>query len=656
MFFICLLTLVLWRCGADKVKEQKQEATALPYLGLREDATYVGMETCRECHASIYESFMRTGMGQSFGVATKAKSSADFSGSAIYDKWRDFHYKAFWRGDSMYISEFRSEGKDTLHMRTEHVSYVVGSGQHTNSHIMESGGYLTQLPMTYYTQEGRWDLPPGFENGNNSRFDRKIGLECMSCHNGYPEFEKGSENKYRKVMKGVDCERCHGPASFHVAEKKKGVVVDIRTETDYSIVNPAKLPAKLQIDVCQRCHLQGNAVLAEGKSFFDFRPGMPLSDVMHVFVARYEHDDSFIMASHADRLSQSACFAAGQGKGNKKHALTCVNCHNPHVSVKETGREIFNATCKGCHEQSDDHVKQVGKDDCVSCHMPRSGSSDIPHVVITDHRIQIPAGPKGEKEVVKGRFLGLACVNNPVTDKMTLANAYLNHFEKFEPLPFLLDSARDLLKGPVDKMRFRLLVKHHFLAEDYAGIKRLVRGLDSLTVINWLKEKSYSNDDAWTAYRIGEGFRQSPDPDNVLKDFLTAKKYFGIAVNLAPLVMDFRNKLGVALLLTGDAAAAFEVFAGITAEDPNFMSAWSNLGYLNLSKRGDVATAKRYYEKARKLNPDDAALLMNIVGMHIYERDFASARKLLAEILKKYPGHSQAETVLQSLAAYEKNP
>jgi hypothetical protein len=63
-------------------------------------------------------------------------------------------------------------------------------------------------------------------------------------------------------------------------------------------VNPAKLPVALQLDVCQRCHIQGNAVLAEGKSFFDFRPGMPLSDVMNVFMPVYKgQEDEHIMAS-----------------------------------------------------------------------------------------------------------------------------------------------------------------------------------------------------------------------------------------------------------------------------------------------------------------------------------------------------------------------
>ena len=80
-------------------------------------------------------------------------------------------------------------------------------------------------------------------------------------------------------------------------------------------MNPAKLSIDAQFDICQRCHLQGNTVLKEGKSFYDFKPGMKLSDFMTVFLPKYKNaDDEFIMASHADRLKQSTCFIKSKEK------------------------------------------------------------------------------------------------------------------------------------------------------------------------------------------------------------------------------------------------------------------------------------------------------------------------------------------------------
>jgi hypothetical protein len=320
------------------------------------------MKTCMLCHQDMHNTFIETGMGKSFEHAHKGKSSANFEHPMIYDKYSDFYYKAFWKNDSMYMHEFRLDKKDTIYQRIEKVDYIIGSGQHTNSHMQNSNGYFNQMPMTFYTQKKQWDLPPGFENGFNTRFNRKIGLECMSCHNSYPEFVLGSENKYKSVPEGITCERCHGPGSIHVAQRSSGTKVDTSKFIDYSIVNPAKLSIDRQFDICQRCHLQGNAILKEGKSFLDFKPGMKLSDFITVFLPKYSNaDDEFIMASHADRLKQSKCFVVSYEKSMKqnantlkpyKNAITCVTCHNPHLSVQATNNTKFNAACLNCHTNS----------------------------------------------------------------------------------------------------------------------------------------------------------------------------------------------------------------------------------------------------------------------------------------------------------------
>src|SRR5205823_4537427 len=183
---------------------------------------------CRQCHPSIYETFIQTGMGSSFDIASHKKSSARFDEHAlVYDKFKNLYYKPSWVGDSLYLKEYRLNGKDTIFQRTERISYIVGSGQHTNSHMMNVNGYVYQVPATFYTQKGQWDLPPGFENGANSRFSRKIELECMTCHNAYPKIVEGSENKYEIIPQGIDCERCHGPGGEHVKQKLAGNIVDI---------------------------------------------------------------------------------------------------------------------------------------------------------------------------------------------------------------------------------------------------------------------------------------------------------------------------------------------------------------------------------------------------------------------------------------------
>ena len=222
---LCILAvIVFYSCNetATPAVKQNPQADSLQYSGHQDSARYVGMNTCKLCHQDIYNSFIKTGMGKSFDLATKTKSSGNFSSSCIKDQIANFSYRAYWDHDSLFIKEFRIDEKDTIHQRIEKVNYIVGSGQHTNSHLHINNGYLSQMPMTFYTQKKRWDLPPGFENGVNTRFSRKIGLECMSCHNAFPEFVMGSENKYSRIANGIDCERCHGPGSAHVAARQTG--------------------------------------------------------------------------------------------------------------------------------------------------------------------------------------------------------------------------------------------------------------------------------------------------------------------------------------------------------------------------------------------------------------------------------------------------
>ena len=306
------------------------------------------MQQCRQCHENIYQTFRQTGMGKSFEKSSRKKSSGKFDRHAlVYDKNKDFYYKPYWDRDSLKIMEFRLKGRDTIYKRIQAIQYIIGSGQHTNSHIYKSGNYLFQAPLTFYTQDGKWDLPPGFENGSNSRFSRIIGLECLSCHNAYPSFVEGSENKYTEVPQGIDCERCHGPGSLHIKEKKDGKIVDISKEIDYTIVNPGKMPVEMQFEICQRCHLQGNAVLKEGRSFYDFRPGMKLSDVMYVFMPQYKGSEKeFIMASHVERLKMSKCYLNTHENKEQKNGISCISCHNPHISVRFTDKEVFNNTCR----------------------------------------------------------------------------------------------------------------------------------------------------------------------------------------------------------------------------------------------------------------------------------------------------------------------
>jgi len=660
-----LLILAFNFCEQQHVKNaefKKNNQDTLVYLNHSDTARYLGMNTCKLCHQEIYNTFIKTGMGKSFDIATKAKSSGDFKKAGLYDKLSDLHYSAYWNEDSLYIEETRLYKRDTIHKRIEQVNYIIGSGQHTNSHLQTVNGYINQMPMTYYTQKKQWDLPPGFENGLNTRFSRKIGLECMSCHNGYPDFVLGSENKFNSVPQGIDCERCHGPGSIHVAQRRTGNNIDTSKYIDYSIVNPAKLSIDAQFDLCQRCHLQGNAILKEGKSFYDFKPGQKLSDYISVFLPKYKNaDKDFIMASHADRLKQSPCFIKSYEKVQSQNklkpyqeAMTCVTCHNPHVSVKETNKNVFNDACINCHRSislnpsEEKALKKAGCglhsnkiSDCTGCHMPLSGSIDIPHVTVHDHYIRKPI-TQLEKNKIK-TFVGLFSINEKKPDAMTRAKAYLNQYAKFDQNVCYLDSAENLLRNKNElRKNIRPLLQLCFIKQDFKKILFYVNTLsEELCYHDLFVKQSFENEDAWACYHIGEAFYFN---NNVT----SAAKWFKKSIDLAPYNLDFRNKLGSAYAGMQDMKRAAEQFNFIISENPKYVQAYTNLGYIRLLQNTPKETIK-LYTIAEKLDPDNEALLLNLAGYYMFVNNKLMAKKYLNQLIKKNPANQRAQMALRQI-------
>jgi tetratricopeptide (TPR) repeat protein len=668
-FIICLsgvVTLSAIRCH-NPAKSQKAALlsildTAHHYLNINDTVKYVGANTCMLCHQSIYNSFVHTGMGESFDVASKTKSAAKFGPHVVvYDSVKDFYYHPFWKKDSLYVREFRLQGKDTIYKREQQINYIIGSGQHTNSHMYQVNGYFYQIPITFYSQKGKWDLAPGFSDGFNSRFSREVGLECMNCHNSYPKFVQGSNNKYSEVPNGITCERCHGAGELHVQAIQLGHKVDTTKTIDYTIVNPAKLPVDLQIDVCQRCHLQGNAVLKPGKSFYDFRPGMKLSDIEDVFMPKYEGmDDEYIMASHIARLKMSQCYlqSLGNGESSKsfkpyKAGLTCVTCHDPHVDVRSVNDNSFNAICQNCHggakaaissckEKMEDREKI--NDNCISCHMPKGNTLDIPHVITTDHFIRIPV-KKEEKEKVK-KFITLYDVNNPNPAPSTIGKAFIQQFASFQSdRPLLLDSAKHYFpdNSPLEiKKNISSLIDINFYKKDYQKLLYYVSTVNPTYLLDSiLIHQDYSNTDGWTAYRIGEAYFQ-------LNDFGDAYLFYKKATQLAPYMLDFQNKLGVTLATMHKNDEAEKVYNYILSQNPQFVSALTNKGFLELQK-GNVDIAKQYYDKALSYDPDDRQALMNTAGWYGFEKQYAKTEEYLEIVLKKYPDDEQAKNLLMKV-------
>ena len=167
---------------------------------------------------------------------------------------------------------------------SRNLGWFVGSGRVARSYIFALDGFLFQSPLSYYSLSGKWDLSPGYETMEDG-FNRPISSGCISCHSGRPQPVMNRPGLFRNpafLELGIGCENCHGPGQIHVSERSRGLAV--KGNFDNSIVNPARLPARLAEDICMGCHQDGDArVLQPGKDYTDFRPGTPLNDIFALF-------------------------------------------------------------------------------------------------------------------------------------------------------------------------------------------------------------------------------------------------------------------------------------------------------------------------------------------------------------------------------------
>ncbi len=660
---LCGLPVVIFglaACGTPDSGNPSGSASSDPATGFQNvsgDVGYVGKEVCGTCHAGQYETYVQSEMGRSFKRAALAKSSADFGNpDPVYDPHNDLYYQPFAVGDDLFVREYRLSGRDTTHTRVERIDYIIGSGHHTNSHIMDVNGYLYQMPVTWYAQDEKWGLAPGFENDNNARFLGPIPAECMTCHNGMPEYVPGSENRFTSVPEGINCERCHGPGELHVEAMRAGRVVNVAEEVDPTIVNPAKLLIDRQFDVCQRCHAQGAAVFADGKTPLDFLPGHRLADVENVYWPRFTDTvRRFTMASHPDRLKMSECFLQSHEENAGTEPLTCITCHNPHVSIKTLGADHYNAVCQSCHLEStlvgavaeqtvctaDPGLRAASNDNCVSCHMPQSGTEDIPHVRVTDHFIrkvetELPAQLTPDEVAAQREFLGMASLIDPAPTPENIAEGYLTYYEKVTNHPGFLDSAAVLLERADAPLEATLdsRIRVWFLQENFTRITDLARSLPPERI-----------DDAWTAYRVGESYLKTGNAS-------AAVRYLAHAVDLAPQHIRFINRLGVAQHSAGQLNAAIAAFDRVLAANPKYEETWNNRGFSRLMN-GDLGGAETDFLEAVKLNPDLVQSIANLASLYMTMGDYEAARDFVGQLVSRDPANPQYRQMQDALARLE---
>jgi hypothetical protein len=367
------------------------ETSFSPFLNTRADVRFVGSDTCRTCHESHAASFHRTGMGRSMAEVEPDREPPD----ATYDHPpSNRRYQVQRKGGRLWHRELLlTSGTEDVVLAEFPLKYVVGSGRHSLTYLVEAEGFLVESPVTWYASRQAWGMSPGYDRPEHAGFERAVGEGCLICHAGRADAIDGSLHRMNVIEPVIGCERCHGPGALHVerhADRELGAAAP-SDRVDFTIVNPAKLSRELAEAICQQCHLRTSAtVVTRGRRPDDYRPGLPLQDFRQDF--RIDAADSpMTVVGHVEQMHLSRCFQSSD-------TFTCLTCHNPHDEPRAADRDQhYRTICLTCHQadacQADPQRRdQAGADSCVVCHMPRS-DTEIPHLAFTHHRIAVHDKP-----------------------------------------------------------------------------------------------------------------------------------------------------------------------------------------------------------------------------------------------------------------------
>ena len=606
-----LLLALLMRCG---------QAPRSSYASLEPSTAYVGTEACASCHADIHQQYQPTNMGHSFYRPSLSDTIERFGPEAVvYDSLRDFYYQPFWRGEDFFVREWRMAGADTSYLREERVDYVIGSGHQTRSYLMQREGYLYELPITWYVHRGIWDLSPGYRE-QNARFSREIGAECMACHTGTFDYVAGSKNRFRQLSLGIGCENCHGPGQAHVALRQAGEGPPAG-EVDYSIVNPADLPMQARFDICSRCHLEGVAVPQPGRDLFDYRPGMPLQQVMEIFVMQNRDRNAFGVASHAERLMQSRCFIASEGQ------MTCTTCHDAHGGSGSL--DTYLQQCQSCHQADEagmclapESAHLSAEQNCVSCHMPVDGTVDIPHVRFHDHKIRVLGRGDSLPAVAEAEaWLELKCGTSAQPTEDAFGQAWLLYYEQQQTDPRYLQRAARQLDPASHYARARVA----FYQGDLSTAEREARQA--------LEKQPEEPLRRFLLGEILEGQGRYAEAQAAYQQVYQQ--------NIHSFEAGLKSAITLLKARQGDPQALTEArtrFEALREQKPFDLRVLTNLGFVALNQRR-LSEAERFLVLALQQDPDDAQALENMVLLQMVKGNALRANRYLDHLSAQHPAH-----------------
>jgi predicted CXXCH cytochrome family protein len=494
--------------------------------------------SCGQCHGNILRSYLATPMANASGLAGERLKTGSFE-----HKPSGVNYTLSLQDSQLTLTYEDTKAAETAVSRK--LQYFLGSGHLGLTYLYSLNGHLFESPVAYYAASQSLDMKPGLESITEVPPALPVQAECLRCHmSAVQHSDSGTINRYSGLPflhGGITCESCHGDTRPHLATGGHAVMM-----------NPSKLDASLRDSICISCHLEGDiSVERAGHSALDFKPGDHISDYLSYFVYSGEGATKRGV-SEVEQLSLSRC------KRISGNAMSCMSCHDPHYTPRPQEQAAFyRKKCLSCHTGAAFATAHHAENpDCTSCHMPRTGAENIPHVAWTDHRIlKYPEAPAP---------LNGTAASQAASDTLVPV---------FSPGATRRDAALGYFKGLLEG-NFGLQQKAY---EGLEAIKAELSGdKDALVALGILSEKR--------------------------GDLREAQELFQEALKLDPGNLTATSNLGTLLAKSGDLQGAISLWRPAFERNEDVVGLAKNLAEVECIA-GDTAAARATLQKTLQYSP-----------------------------------------------------
>lgn len=672
---ISAILVTLSGCGDDeKRQETPKTTTAVNPWHPNPDASYVGAQSCVECHQPEFEDWKKSDHHRAMEVATEATVLGDFNEAEFEHFGRKFRF--YRKGGEFWVNAEDENGQ----RQDWKIDYTFGYEPLQQYLIAFPGGRYQALQVCWDSRpsgEGgqRWyhlyqdeEIPPEDEL-HWTRRHFNWNFMCADCHS--TNLEKNFDpqtDAYKTTWSemNVSCEACHGPASEHLKwaqshEKdpskagdypgKLGLVLSLKEPevaswtTDPETGQPKRsvpLNSTVQVETCARCHAH-RTLLEEnfhaGQPFLDSYLPSVLTDQL------YHHDGQVDEEVYVNgSFIQSKMYHAG---------VRCTDCHHPHT-MKPLAPG--NALCVRCH-QADKydspahhfHQPESTGASCVDCHMPTKN-----YMVVDarrDHSLRIPR-PDLSKKLGTPNACNQCHTDKDIDWAVTAFNERWGHVRNDHYGERIADARRSL--GSVAS-----LAKLNLLAadRDVPGVVRAT-AFDSLRNAGppspqtlTLIEKTLSGESDPVARQQAVAALENAAPEQRLAIAATALTDRSRAVRseAARVLAVIRRSMSAEQAATFDKAAAEYLTRTAAIND----RAAGHMGQaLFFTDLGDPEKAEAAYRMAFRVEADHVPSRVNLAELLYQQHRLAESEALFREAVTASEGTQANGIAHDSLARY----